>query len=174
MMSFAVIVIVKATLVCGAAFLLAHVCRRSRASVRHLLFALAFAALIAIPMTGAIVPALTVMLPAPAPSPVASRSEVQVSMPSSVPDGTAASNGPAIVKTSSAWPLTIPQSLAVLWLMGVVVFLTPVVAGVWQVSRLRRTATPWPGGQEFVQSLASKRGVRGRSISSFTRPSWVR
>ena len=52
MMSFAVVAILKATLVCGAAFCLSRACRRARASIRHLLFALAFAALIAIPAAG--------------------------------------------------------------------------------------------------------------------------
>ena len=48
MMSFAVLAIVKATLVCGVAFFLSRVCRRTRASIRHVLFALAFAALVGI------------------------------------------------------------------------------------------------------------------------------
>jgi hypothetical protein len=69
MMSVAVVTILKATLVCGVVFLLSRLCRRARASIRHLLFALAFAALIVIPVAGPIVPALTVMLPAPVVSP---------------------------------------------------------------------------------------------------------
>ncbi len=60
MMSFAVLTIVKATLVCGLAFVLSHVCRRTRASIRHLLFALAFAALVAIPGAGPVVPTVAV------------------------------------------------------------------------------------------------------------------
>ena len=42
------------------------------------------------------------------------------------------------------------------------VFLVPVVAGFWQVRRLRRTAIPWTGGRERVQLLALARGVRRR------------
>ena len=49
MMSFAILAIVKATLVCGVAFFLARLCRRARASIRHLLFGLAFIALVVIP-----------------------------------------------------------------------------------------------------------------------------
>jgi bla regulator protein blaR1 len=162
MMSFAAAVIVKATLVSGVAFLLARMCRRSRASLRHLLFALAFAALMAIPVAGAIVPAVPVMLPAAALSPDA-RPEAAVPTPPSVYPRSSGGNGPVIAETSpSAWPLTIPQILVVLWAIGVAVFLAPVLAGFWQVSRVRRTATPWTGGQELVQSLALARGVRRR------------
>ena len=49
MMSFAVLTLLKATVVFGAAFFLARLCRRTRASVRHMVFALAFVALVAIP-----------------------------------------------------------------------------------------------------------------------------
>jgi uncharacterized protein (TIGR03435 family) len=163
MMSFAVVVIVKATLVCGAAFLLARACRRARASIRHLLFALAFAALIAIPVAGAIVPAIPVMLPAAAVAPADARPEVAVPMAPGANPRLSGNDVPAIAKTPvSGSPLTIPQALAVLWLIGVAVFLVPVMAGLWQVSRLRRTAIPWAGGEELVQSLALARGVRRR------------
>ena len=74
MMSFAVLVIVKATLVCGVAFFLSRVCRRTRASIRHLLFALAFAALVAIPGAGTVLPTVSVTVPATAVAP-ASRTQ---------------------------------------------------------------------------------------------------
>lgn len=162
MMSFAVVVILKATFVCGAVFLLARLCRRARASIRHLLFALAFGAMVAIPVAGAIVPAVTVILPA-AVSPADAGPGVAVPVPSMVNPRPSGNAVPVIAATSvSAWPLTLSQVLAVLWSIGVAVFLVPVVAGVWQVSRLRRTAMPWTAGQELVQSLASARGVRRR------------
>ena len=69
MMSFAVVAIVKATLVCGVAFFLSRLCRRTRASIRHLLFALAFAALVAIPGAGTVLPAVAVTVPATATAP---------------------------------------------------------------------------------------------------------
>ena len=163
MMSFAVVTILKATLVCGAAFFLARACRRARASIRHLLFALAFVALIVIPAAGPIVPALTVMLPAPAESPADVRREAAVPVQPSTDPRPAGERSPAIAGTAAAeWSLTIPQVLVVLWLIGVAVFLLPVVAGFWQVRRLRRTAIPWTGGQELLQSLASGRGAHRR------------
>jgi bla regulator protein blaR1 len=163
MMSFAVVVILKVTLVGGLAFLLARTCRRSRASIRHLLFALAFAAWIAIPITGAIAPAVPVMLPAVALSPANAGSEVAVSMSPGASPRSSGGNGPVIAETSRfGWSLTMTHLLVIVWSIGVAVFLTPVAAGLWQVSRLRRTAIPWSGGQELVQSLAVGRGVRRR------------
>ena len=70
MMFFAALAILKATLVCGVAFFLARVCRRARASIRHLLFALAFAALVAIPGAGMVLPPVVVTVPATAIAPL--------------------------------------------------------------------------------------------------------
>src|SRR5687768_3533554 len=164
MMSFTVAAILKATLVCGAAFLLARACRRARASIRHLLFALAFAALIAIPAAEPIVPAVRVMLPAPA-SPADAAPEAAMPVSPGTDPRPSGERSPAISTTAAAAsPLTIPEVLVVLWLIGVAVFLLPVVIGFWQVRRLRRSAIPWPGGQELVQSLASARSLHRRRI----------
>lgn len=161
MMSFAVVVVLKATVVTGIVFLLVRLCRRSRASVRHLLFALAFAALVAIPIAGSIV-AVPVTLPA-AVSPADASDEAAVPVSLTVNPRPSGDDMPAITETSaSAWSLTGPQILAAFWLIGVAVFLVPVLAGVWQARRLRRTAIPWASGQELVQSLALARGVRRR------------
>jgi len=163
MMSFAVVVILKATFVCGAAFLLARLCRRARASIRHLLFALAFAALIAIPAAGSLVPAVTVMLPAAAVFPEGAGAKADLAVQSGVNPGPARHIAPAIAEPSEAeWRPAVPQALAVLWLIGVAVFLLPVLAGFWQAHRLRRTAVAWAGGQDLLQSLASTRGVHRR------------
>ena len=163
MMSFAVVVIIKATLVCGAAFLLARMCRRARASIRHLLFALAFAALIAIPAARRVVPVVTVALPATAALPEGARAEGDVAVEPSVDPDPARHRTPTIAETSAAeWQPTIPQVLIVLWLVGLAVFLVPVLAGFWQAGRLRRTAIPWAGGQDLLQSLPWLRGARRR------------
>ena len=163
MMSVAVVAILKATLVCGVALLLARVCRRARASIRHLVLALAFAALIAIPAAGPIVPALTVILPAaPASAPAAGPDTAVPVQPTAEPR-LAGPRSHATAETAAAErSLTIPQILVALWLIGVAVFLLPVVAGFWQVRRLRRTAIPWAGGEELLRSLASARGVHRR------------
>ena len=163
MISVAVVAILKVTLVCGMALLLARVCRRARASIRHLLLALAFAALIVIPAASPFVPALIVMLPAaPAPAGAVGPEMAATVQPTAKP-GLAGQRSPAIAELGAAERSpTIPQILVALWLIGVTVFLLPVVAGFWQVRRLRRTAIPWTGGEDLLRALASARGVHRR------------
>ena len=62
--------------------------------------------------------------------------------------------------------MTIAQVLAATWLVGVALFLLPVVVGLWQVRRLREGASPWIDGQALVQTLALPLGVQ-RSINAF-------
>ncbi|HLG56979.1 MAG TPA: M56 family metallopeptidase [Vicinamibacterales bacterium] len=171
MMSFAVVVIVKATLVVGVAFFLSRLCRRTRASIRHLLFALAFTALIAIPGAGTVLPPVAVTVPA-AGHLRASRFGAQATAPahrtqdrvSAVPSSAgadAAASGPSSVSrgTARAWSVTIAQVVTATWLIGVALFLMPVLVGFWQVRRLRESALPWTDGQALVQTLAPALGL---------------
>jgi bla regulator protein blaR1 len=159
MMSFAVVTIVKATLVCGAAFFLSRLCGRARASIRHLLFALAFAALVAVPAVGPVVPAVAVAMP-----PVATSSAVVVSGFSrtsvTAPSSSSALSIPR--EMAPARSVTIAQVVTSIWLAGVALFLAPVVAGLWQVRRLRQSALTWTEGQARMQTLAAAMGVHQR------------
>ncbi|HWI18654.1 MAG TPA: hypothetical protein VNT81_12960, partial [Vicinamibacterales bacterium] len=56
--------LVKATVIVAAALLIARLAFRSRASVRHVVIATAFAALIALPILAASVPAIAIEVPA--------------------------------------------------------------------------------------------------------------
>jgi uncharacterized protein (TIGR03435 family) len=58
--------------------------------------------------------------------------------------------------------VTIAQVLTATWLIGVTLFLVPVVVGFWQMRRLRDSALPWTDGQALVQTLASALGVHRR------------
>ena len=49
--------------------------------------------------------------------------------------------------------------------IGVLLFLIPVIAGLWQVRRLRHSALPWIDGQALVEALAPSLGVH-RSIDA--------
>ncbi len=55
--------------------------------------------------------------------------------------------------------MTFAQVAIGVWLTGVVLFLMPVVAGFWQMRRLRARALPWTEGQARAQTLASALGV---------------
>jgi uncharacterized protein (TIGR03435 family) len=56
--------------------------------------------------------------------------------------------------------VTIAQVVTAAWLVGVAIFLMPVVVGFWQVRRLRHGAVAWSEGQQLVQTLASALGLR--------------
>jgi uncharacterized protein (TIGR03435 family) len=160
MMSFAVVTIVKATLVCGAAFFVSRLCRRSRASIRHVLFALAFAALVVIPGASPVVPTVTVTVPAPA---TGQRTPDMASALGSATDaGPSGPAAPSIVRDTAAASVTLAQVVTAIWLAGVALFLMPVVAGLWQVRRLRHSALTWTEGRAVVQTLASSLGVQRR------------
>ena len=163
MTSFAVLAIVKATLICGVVFFLSRVCRHARASIRHLLFALAFSALVAIPGAGLVLPAVAVTVPA-APTAQASRSQ---DMASAAPSSTAASpsgasTAPLSRETAPIRSMTIVQVVTAIWLAGVALFLMPVVVGLWQLRRLHKSASPWTDGQLLVQTVARSLGVHRR------------
>jgi uncharacterized protein (TIGR03435 family) len=46
------------------------------------------------------------------------------------------------------------------WIAGTVVFLLPIVFGLWQVRSLRRAALPWRHGRALVSALAAEANVR--------------
>jgi hypothetical protein len=147
MISFAVLAIAKATLACAAALLLSRLCRRTRASIRHLLFALAFAALVAIPGAGLVLPTVAVTVPAAATAPAnrtVEMAEVLLSIAAAHPPGF----GSASVsrETAPTRPVAIAQVVAAVWLIIFALFLLPVVVGLWQLRRLRNRAVPWANG----------------------------
>lgn len=162
MTSFVVLVILKATLVSAVAFILSHLCRRARASVRHLLFALAFVALVAIPGAGPVLPAVAVTIPE---APIALGPPAG-DMPAADSRADADHFGPGAWAAARAVtpviPVTIEQVVMAVWAMGVLFFLMPVLVGSWQVRRLRQRALPWPEGQALVHTMASALGVRRR------------
>ena len=163
MMSFAVLVLVKATLVCGVAFLLSRLCRRARASIRHLLFALAFIALVAVPVASTVLPTVTVTLPATATVRAPQGRDTAAAVQSSA-GAEVSESGIASVSqdTAPARTVTITQVLTATWLIGLALFMAPVVVGFWQVRRLRQSALAWTDEQALVQTLAFARGVHRR------------
>ena len=166
MIPFAMLVVVKATLLCGTAFLLAQLCRRARASIRHLTFSLVFIALVAIP-AASLFPAVEVTVPMTAAAQMPPRMDFAAAV---WPDGAAAP--PESVRGSQQAPsqtsVTMTQALITVWLLGVAVFLAPVALGSWQIYRLRRRSWRWTAGETLVQSLAPGAGITVASTYSFT------
>jgi uncharacterized protein (TIGR03435 family) len=165
MMSFAVLAVVKATLICGVAFTFSRVCRHTRASIRHLLFALAFAGLVIIPPGSAWLPPVALRVPAAtATSALLTRETAPAAVSGTSAELRDTSASAASRHNSTASPIMgAAQIVAAIWFVGVALSLLPVLAGLWQVRRLRLSALSWGDQQAVVRSLASTFGVR-RSI----------
>ncbi len=160
MMSFALSIAVKATVTMTLALLGAWLARGNRAALRHLLLAAGFAVLIALPFTSLVVPtfSVTVAIPMPLPAPVPE-------IPAPTPGSSSAVDSidaPPIVQSatpSRPWP-SWPALAVAIWVLGVALFIAPVIAGLFQVRALRRASRPWPRGQRFVDQLAADVGLR--------------
>ncbi|HKE83327.1 MAG TPA: M56 family metallopeptidase, partial [Vicinamibacterales bacterium] len=133
----------------------------ARAAVRHLVFALAFTALVAIPVAHLVLPTVAVAVPVSEMPQSSGTQDVTPAMPPSAgrnfvrPDTSSASRDSAPTMRVSA-----AQLITATWLAGVVLFLMPVIAGLWQVRRLRQRASPWTKGEAIAQTLAATLGVQ--------------
>ena len=156
-------VLAKATLILFAALVTVRLARRARASVRHLVIAASFAALIALPILVASIPAIAIELrPAgqQAGGPATGR---QASGPAGQQEAsTPAGRQEAVVPNPSAFPLarvSLGQVLRMTWAIGVVIFLIPVAGALWRLSMIRRTGLPVAWRRVELARLADARGV---------------
>jgi beta-lactamase regulating signal transducer with metallopeptidase domain len=142
----------KATLILLAGLTITQLTRTARASVRHLVIASVFAALIALPALLAGGPAMTIDVPV-TPSP---------SLTSNVPVTPTAPEMPAQVSDARrrSFPaVSIGDALRAVWLAGTIVFLIPVGAVLWRLSMIRRTGLPTTWRRDELAQLARERGV---------------
>jgi uncharacterized protein (TIGR03435 family) len=159
--SAAISLMLKSTVVVALGLMGAWLARRSRAAVRHALLASAFGILLALPIVSLLVPPVTISVPAPAGSAaVLPLSDYNLlSSP-----GPAASMPFGVAPAGSRWSM---PSLATMlfwgWLMGVALFVIPVIGGLRQVRSLRRSGLPWQQGQPVVERL-TPRGRRAVEV----------
>jgi bla regulator protein BlaR1 len=159
--SFALSLVIKATVVAALALIGARMIRGSRASVRHLLLAAVFIVLLALPFGAWIVPSIQVEVPA---------LQRLVPSPPITPAGdegsTALRNGTAGAAAAShrlaGQGISIPGSalIAAGWLGGTLLFVLPMTAGLWQLRRIRRFGAPWLRGEAILRGLAGKAGIK--------------
>jgi uncharacterized protein (TIGR03435 family) len=156
---YGVSTVVKATVILLATLAVVRLARRGRASVRHLVLVAGFAVLLALPIAVVVAPPVAVDI---APMPIFIEDDIDLSVVPASP--TPALETPALNTQSASmpWNLTAHEVIAVVWFIGVVLFATPVLLGLVQVRRLRRTGLPWRAGQRLVDALASEAGVRRR------------
>ena len=151
-------VLLNVTLVLTLVLAATRLARRSRAAVRHVLLAAAFAVLLILPLASVVSPTIAVSVPV---STVALPPPIIDSLPEPVIDPLPADADVTLTPAAPA-PAPLPWSAIALavWIAGIVVFLLPVVVGLRQVRALRRASRTWSQGQPIVDALAG--GIRGR------------
>ena len=161
MISFAVSILVKATLTTTLALIGAWLARNDRAAVRHLLLAAGFAVLVVLPIASVVVPSISLTVPIAVPEETAPVALEPLAMSSSPGiEASAGSPGP-VARPVAPWP-SWPALLIAVWLLGTALFAAPVLAGLAEVRALCRSARAWPRGQELVDQLARELAIRRR------------
>jgi bla regulator protein blaR1 len=169
MISVALSLILKATVVTAFAIAAGWLARRRRAAVRHLIFVAAFAVLALLPAATAVIPAVAVpvrFLAVPAlvdqarATPLSPAGEVLETLQTM----SFVAGAPSEPRASSrTWPvLSTFTLLAIVWLAGMICCLVPAVLGLWQIRRVRRHGLPWRDAQTMTNDLARHAGIRRR------------
>jgi beta-lactamase regulating signal transducer with metallopeptidase domain len=143
--------LVKATLILATALAVMWFARTARASVRHLVIATAFAALIALPILIASVPSMPIEVPADQPQP--HRAPDTVAPLSQPPDAIIPAIATAVTRVEPA------RLLRTAWVAGSILFLIPVASLLWRLSMIRRTGLPVAWHHAELARLADARGV---------------
>jgi|GEM_PF-1112621 len=125
---------------------------RARASVRHLLAAATFAAVLAIPLVETAGPAVTV--------------EVPVVPPAVAPAGSPAAETPSVVASRPASPVrraavwwSIGETLRGVWLLGGLFAFSLLAFDLWKLYRIRRKSTPTLELDGPTRELAAQIGI---------------
>ena len=151
--SMELLLIAKATLLLLICLAVTELARTARASLRHLLIASSFAALLALPvllLAGA--PTIDVELESTT-GPAGNSAGVVTPAVSVAADD-------VVVRASASLPQwTVAHWLRAAWAAGAIVFLIPIGGVLWRVSMIRRTGLPVEWHRAELSRLASARGV---------------
>jgi hypothetical protein len=138
-------IIAKVTVIMVLTLVGVRLARKSRAAVRHVLLASAFAVLLSLPMTSILFPSVRVVQ-----VPITVRRTTQspelpsrTGLTSATHPVSAVSTGRAVIVSSR-----VPGSVLLLagWATGALLSLLPVLVGLCQVGTLSRSGCPWQHG----------------------------
>jgi beta-lactamase regulating signal transducer with metallopeptidase domain len=148
--STALAIVVKATFALALGLAAAALARSGRAAARHAVLAGTLAAIAALPLVSLVAPPVRIAVRLAKP---AARS-----LPNTPP-------APIVMFPAGKAPVTpapkysTADLLLAAWAAAAALFLIPVVLGLWQIAKLRRTAVPWIAGQPTVDPLARAAGI---------------
>ena len=147
--------LVKATLILAAALTVMRLTRHARASVRHLVIATGFGALIALPVLVAVVPPITVDLPVSGFS-----GDLVVTVTDVPPPDQSVLVAAADIPRRVVQRIGLADTVRGLWFAGTILFLVPVATVLWKLSVIRRTGLPVAWHRDALAHLAATRGVK--------------
>lgn len=160
MMTLAAILI-KVTVVLAIALVGTHLARKSPAAVRHALLTAAFAVLLGLPIASVVAPTIRISVPI-AVQEIAVPAPLQ-EIPFDASTVSYASAGVALQTPALPSPkFSVLALLLAGWMIMSIVFLLPIVAGLWQMRSLRRSGNPWPERQSVLEALAIEAGIHRR------------
>jgi uncharacterized protein (TIGR03435 family) len=162
--SVAISLMIKGTGVVTLGLMCAWLARRGRAAVRHAFLASAFGILLGLPIVSLIAPPVTIRVPVLTSDSVILPLFDYNLMPS--PSQTPYAH-PGAAPTEPGWSFrslaAAPLSTILLcgWLIGIALFVIPVIRGMLQVRSLRRFGLPWRHGQAVAERLvpSARRGI---------------
>ncbi len=144
-------ILAGATVTVAIALFVSRIARKSRAAVRHLWLAAAFAVLFVLPLGSAIAPAIR------RPVQVAPPSAVMTTLTSLSATFAPAATAPQAVPSSPAAPppqAVRPISWLICWIVGAGLCSWPVLLGLRELRAVRRDARPWKRGRHLVEALS--------------------
>ena len=166
--SIVVLLLAKVTLVAAIGLAAAHAARHSRAAVRHVLLEAVFVVLLVLPIASAAMPSVRIAVPmAPAPGPAMSAGAFLVDTGPVVSVSSDAATGRSS-KTASQFSL--PPLVIVVWTAGTILYLCPLVIGLWQMRSMRRSGVPWRHAQLIADVVARDSGI-GQTVAVLSHPS---
>ena len=134
--------LIKVTFALTMSLLSVHIARRSRAAVRHALLASGFAIVLLLPMASMVSPMIAV--PIPFDARVEAIDRYTIPLFGNAPDsGMWSGVSEPMVSAAREPHVSLGTLLILAWIAGVVVLVVPVLAGLWEMRRLRRGARPW-------------------------------
>jgi beta-lactamase regulating signal transducer with metallopeptidase domain len=158
------LLLIKATIALVLGLSAARLAGQARASVRHLLLASTFAALVALPLAVNVVPALAVELRVAAPNQAnnaAAMSETPLAAPGSADAGRRGIAAPA-AEAARPVPVGWPAIAFAVWLAGAVWLIGSLLTSLWRLSRITRHGLPWRQVDEVLATLSTEAGVARR------------
>jgi beta-lactamase regulating signal transducer with metallopeptidase domain len=154
--SFELSLVAKATLIVLGGLAVTAFARSARASARHLVIATSFAALAALPILIAFVPAMPIDVPLAVAASTGSADNSGRVAPTSV---SSAADAVANAAQRALPGVSLTQGLRITWIAGTIVFLIPVASVLWRLSIIRRTGLPVAWHRAELARLADARGV---------------